>query len=126
KQVSGNLEGQSSPACTTPAPCPWQGNQLTGWAELQTAPLRLHLDAGGKNDTPNEFTISIDHASGATAGLESLTNFAATSNVSIAGGFPGGIAFSTSNGGDTWNYKFTVDMTDDLEGFVTFNTRLRA
>ncbi len=124
--VSGNLQGQSNPACTTPSPCPWQGNQLTGWAELQTAPLRLDLPSGQQNDNPGTFTISIDHAANGTAGLESLTNFAASSNVTVIGGIPGGIVFSTSNGGDTWNYTFTVDMTDNNEGFVTFNTRPRA
>src|SRR5207249_3010 len=113
-------------ACVSPAPCPWQTNQLMGWAELQTAPLRLFFAALQLGNDPQTFTISIDHAAGATAGLESLTNFATSSNVSITGGIPGGIAFSTSSGGDVWNYTFEASISDNNAGFVTFNTKLRA
>ncbi|MDP9318162.1 MAG: S8 family serine peptidase, partial [Actinomycetota bacterium] len=125
-KLNGDLQGQSSPACSSPLPCPWQSNQLTGWAELQTAPLRLFFAAGQAGSTSNTFTISIDHAAGSTAGLESLTNFATSSNVSIAGGIPGGITFSTASGGDTWEYTFTASISDNNAGFVSFNTKLRA
>src|SRR5206468_10420122 len=79
------------------------------------------LPSGQQNDNPSQFTISIDHASGATAGLESLTDFTPSSNVTMSP-----VTFAISHGGDSWDYTFTVDMTDNNEGFVTFNTRLRA
>src|SRR2546422_5973449 len=77
-QLSGQLQGQSKPPCNvTTSQCtpPWQTNALTGWAELETAPLRLFFDVNQQNRT-NTFTISIDHASGVSTGLENLTNFA--------------------------------------------------
>src|SRR5207248_594578 len=120
------LQGQANPACLSPAPCPWQTNQLTGWSELQTVPLRLDFAAGQAGSTSNTFTISIDHSANGTAGLDALTNFVASSNVTITGGIPSGITFSTSNGGDTWNYTFEATVSDNNEAFVTFNTRLRA
>jgi hypothetical protein len=126
-KLNGQLLGQSNPACGPPAPlpgCPWQTNQLTGWAELQTAPLRLYFAAGQLGNDPQTFTISIDHAAGATAGLESLANFATSGNVTITGGIPGGITFT--NGGDNWDYTFTASISDNNEGFVSFNTKLRA
>ncbi|MEA2522011.1 MAG: thermitase, partial [Actinomycetota bacterium] len=125
-KLNGTIQGQNNPACVSPSPCPWQTTNLNGWSELQTAPLRLDFAGGQAGSTSNTFTISIDHSNGQTAGLESLTNFATSPNVSLAGGIPGGITFSTSSGGDIWNYTFTASISNNLEGFVSFNTRLRA
>src|SRR4029077_20067859 len=69
-QLKGTLQGQNNPPCASPSPCPWQTTNLTGWAELQTAPLRLDFDTGQSGNS-NTFTISIDHAANGTAGLES-------------------------------------------------------
>ncbi|WP_183408135.1 S8 family serine peptidase, partial [Nocardioides pocheonensis] len=119
--LKGALQGQSNPACASPAPCPWQSTSLDGWAELQTIPLRLAFDAGQANSTPNTFTIEIDHASGATAGLESLTGFTPSANVSM-----GAVTFSTASGGDIWKYTFTASISNDSAGSITFNTKMRA
>jgi hypothetical protein len=127
--LSGKLQAQSTPTCSVPdSHCtpPWQDNAATGWAELQTVPMRLDFAAGQNGSNPNTFTISIDHANNNSAGLESLTNFATSGNVTITGGIPGGITFSTSQGGDIWNYSFTASISDASEGFISFNTRLRA
>jgi uncharacterized repeat protein (TIGR01451 family) len=127
--LSGKLQAKSNPTCSVPdSHCtpPWQDNAATGWAELQTVPMRLDFAAGQNGSNPNTFTISIDHANNNSAGLESLTNFATSGNVTITGGIPGGITFSTSQGGDIWNYSFTASISDASEGFISFNTRLRA
>src|SRR3954453_4349279 len=124
--LNGDLQGQTSPACTLGADCPWQTGQLTGWSELQTVPLRLFFPAGQAGATKKTFTISIDHSAGATAGLEGLSLFAKSPNVTVTGGFPAGIAFSASASGDLWNYTFEAVVGDANPGFITFNTRLRA
>jgi uncharacterized repeat protein (TIGR01451 family) len=123
--LKGTLQGQNNPACVSPSPCPWQTTNLQGWAELQTAPLRLAFDPN-QSGSSNTFTISIDHANSNSAGLESLKNFTVSPNVTITGGIAGGIAFSTSSGGDIWNYTFTATISDNASGFVAFDTRLRA
>ena len=94
-KLNGTLQGQSNPACSianTHCAPPWQDDQLTGWTELQTIPMRLFFAAGQGSSTSNTFTITVDHAAGATAGLGGLTDFATSSNLS-----PGrGLSLSTS------------------------------
>src|SRR5665647_816384 len=124
-KLNGELQGKSSPACSSGGDCPWQTGQLNGWSELQTVPLRMFF-AGQSNATKNTFTITIDHSAGATAGLEGLTNFAKSSNVTVTGGLPAGITFSTSSSGNLWNYTFEAVTNDSNPGFVSFQTRLRA
>src|SRR5207244_966874 len=128
-KLNGTLQGQSNPACSianTHCAPPWQDDQLTGWTELQTIPMRLFFAAGQGSSTSNTFTITVDHAAGATAGLGGLTDFATSSNLSITGGIPGGITFSTSSGGNLWNYTFTASISNNNEGYLLFNTQLRA
>jgi uncharacterized repeat protein (TIGR01451 family) len=123
-QLNGALQGQANPACVSPSPCPWQTTSLDGWAELQTIPLRLFFASGQQGSTAKSFTISIDHAAGATAGLQSLTNFTRSANVTIAGGLPGGVSFVDN--GNSWDYTFTASITDNTAGFVAFDTRMLA
>ena len=40
--------------------------------------------------------------------------------------FVSSVTFSSSSGGDEWNYTFTATMTDNNSGYVTFNTALSA
>src|SRR5207247_10139881 len=95
--ISGSLQGQNNPACVSPSPCPWQTTNMTGWAELQTVPLRLYFDPGQNGNGAKQFTISIDHAAGKTQGLDGLINWSLSSNVTGQGGLPTG----TSTGGVT-------------------------
>ena len=50
--ISGSLQGQNNPACVSPSPCPWQTTNMTGWAELQTVPLRLYFNPGQNGASP--------------------------------------------------------------------------
>ena len=122
--VSGSLQGQNNPACVSPSPCPWQTSNLSGWGELQTAPIRLLFGANQSTNTVSTFDIAIDRAAGGTQGLESLQFVSKTSNVTMSA-----ITFSSSTNGagaTTWTYSFTVDMTDNNAGEIRFSTRLLA
>ncbi|MEY2524905.1 MAG: thermitase, partial [Ilumatobacteraceae bacterium] len=119
-QLNGELQGQSNPGCSSGGLCPWQTTGLTGWSELQTVPLRMFFVAGQLGASARTFTVSIDHSAGSSAGLAGLTNFAKSSNVTVTGGLPGGITFTTTQGGDVWNYTFTAVTSDSNPGFVSF------
>ena len=119
--IQGDLQTQNKVPCVSPSPCPWQTTLAQGWAELDTPPVRLFLPAGQLGDSPTEFTLSVDRA-GNVPGLEGLTFVSKSSNVTMSP-----ITFSSSStGGETFNYTFTVDMTNDSEGEVRFTTRLLA
>jgi uncharacterized repeat protein (TIGR01451 family) len=130
-QLSGVLQGQNNPPCVSPSPCPWQTTNLSGWAELQTVPLRLFFSPNQSGNS-RTFTIDIDHANGRTQGLDGLVNWSKSANVTgitIASGLPTGVTFSSltnGSGATTWSYTFTVSVSDNNEGFIQFNTQLLA
>ena len=104
-----------------PTLCPWQTTNVTGWAELQSAPVRLWLGPNQGADVTTSFTIDVDHASGTGPGLDGLTFVSKSANVTL-----GPITKVVKGGGDTWSYTFTVKLTDNAEGEVRFTTRLLA
>ena len=91
--------------------------------------MRLYFAGGNHTTDSGTFTISIDHADGKTQGLDGLKNWTPSSNVTVTGGLPTGVVFSSStngNGATTWSYTFTASKADNVEGWIEFNTQLLA
>ncbi|HJQ48979.1 MAG TPA: S8 family serine peptidase, partial [Gaiellaceae bacterium] len=131
-QLSGQLQTQNNPACSSGGICPWQTTNPTGWGELQTVPLRL-LFAAGQSGLSNSFSISVDHSDGRTQGLDGLTNWSTScslSGITISGGVPtNGVTFASSTNGSgatTWTYTFTVTDNSSTACEIDFFTQLLA
>src|SRR5438128_2636699 len=112
------LEGQSFGSSA------WSATAVSGWAELQSIPMRVRL-SGGPTSGPQTIDVTFDHAktNGATvtAGLEDLFTFTTSSGVTF-----GTAPFLKINGtNDVWTYEFTVNITSST-GTVNFFTRMRA
>jgi hypothetical protein len=131
--VSGQLQTQNNPPCSSGGICPWQTTNPTGWSELQTVPVRLFFAANQSGANATKFDISIDHADGKTQGLDGFINWSKSANVSgitISGGVPtSGVTFSSSTNGSgatTWTYTFTVSLNDNSPGEIDFTSQLLA
>src|SRR5262249_6124932 len=68
------------------------------------------------------FTINFDHTKGVRVGIENLSSFMPSSNVVITAG----PTLLAPQGVDGWSYTFTLSLTNNLAGWVTFFARLSA
>ena len=111
--LAGRLEGQSK---GDPA---WFGGPVRNWSEDDSVPVRVALRNGpGKHFTA---TVDFDHTKGlVTPGIQDLVGFTTSGNVRITAG-PTLLQSPTR---DKWSYAFTVDVTDDQDGYVEFRARL--
>ncbi|MFN2640492.1 MAG: S8 family serine peptidase, partial [Actinomycetota bacterium] len=122
QQLSGSLQSQNNPPCSTPLPCPWQTSTVSGWAELQTVPFRLFF-AANQNGRTNTYKIDVDHTAGGSQGLDGLI-FGLHPNITMSA-----IIFSSSTNGagaTTWSYTFDATADNDNAGEIDFTTRLLA
>ena len=117
-QFNAVLQGQSKGSST------WIPGNLAGWQELDLIPVRVYLTGGPASN--KTIVVEFDHTKtqGGTSffGIENLTNFAPSSNVTINTG----PTLSAPAGVDVWSYTFTVNLTDKQDGFVEFRARLAA
>src|ERR1051326_6880052 len=104
----------------------WMSSNVTGWRELDFIPTRVFLSGGPV--TGQVIMVNFDHTktsgtSGGTVtpGIQNLSQFVASSNVTITAG-PTLASFS----GDVWTYSFTVNLNDTNPGFVEFRSRVAA
>ncbi|HET7488444.1 MAG TPA: MBG domain-containing protein, partial [Acidimicrobiales bacterium] len=124
-QLSGTLQGQSNPACSSGGICPWQTTNLQGWGELQTIPMRLDFGPG-QSGTSNSFTISLDHSNSGSQGLDGFTGWTPSANVTMSPAAPAPVKAINGAGAETWSYTFTAQANNASEGWILFNTKLLA
>ncbi|MDP9270897.1 MAG: S8 family serine peptidase, partial [Chloroflexota bacterium] len=102
----------------------WVASSLMGYQELDLIPTRVLLQNGPA--TGKVITVQFDHTKtqgGNTyLGIENLTSFTASSNVTITSA----PVLSAPVGQDVWSYTFTVDVSNGVDGWVQFNSRLAA
>jgi uncharacterized repeat protein (TIGR01451 family) len=114
---SAKLKGQSAGSTN------WISSNLQNWKELDFIPVRVALSSGPA--TNRVIVVQFDHTKtsggSATPGIQNLSQFVASPNVTITAG-PTLTGFS----GDQWSYTFTVNLTDNQPGFVQFRARLAA
>ncbi len=96
----------------------WTTDTLTDYIELDRIKCRVRFEDGPASS--QTFVLQFDHSAGLIPCLQDLTNFSTSGNVIITAG----PTLSAPVGADTWSYSFTVDVKDDKEGYVEFQTRL--
>ena len=112
--VSVVLQGQSRSDTN------WTSGNLMGWRELDYIPVRVLITGG---PTANQaIRVDFEHMNGSKPGLQNLTGFFASTNVTITSG----PTLSAPVNSGTWSYSFTVSLTNNTQGFVEFRARLLA
>src|SRR3954453_5200008 len=103
------LQGQSNPPCTGSAggcDSGWDPGNLSGWAENNLIPMRAKLTGGFTNEPFKiSFDRSLNSSAGTTFGIETLTNFAAGTGVTIT------TPSTCDTTGPVWAYCFNLTTT---------------
>src|SRR6267154_2114768 len=107
-KFSSVLQGQSKGSTN------WIGNNLQGWQDEDYIPMRVYVTGGPA--TSQAIEVYFQHFHGDIPGIEDLSGFTASPNVTISAG-PTLNAPATSG---TWYYNFTINLNDRSAGFVEF------
>nr|MBA2720158.1 tandem-95 repeat protein [Chloroflexota bacterium] len=126
-QVNGALQGQScqlvATVCSGAGSGSWISGNLENWRELDSIPVRVFFTKGNPAGDARTFTVEFDHSKGAIPGVENLSSFTPSANVTITAG-----PTLSDTTGDVWAYTFSVSMPgpNSTTGFVEFRARLAA